>query len=79
MGCTFLRLAMMGVCIWDSVRGGDGSKALVGHLSGIRAITLAPDGLKLYVVDFFGNAYIWDIQTLKVVVASMRLQRVWLG
>jgi DNA-binding beta-propeller fold protein YncE len=45
-------------------------KKLVGHLSGIRAVTLSPDGLKVYVVDFNGNAYIWDMLTSRIIVAS---------
>jgi len=42
----------------------------MGHEGGIRAVSTSSDGLKAYVIDFDGNAYIWDIQTSAIIVAS---------
>jgi WD40 repeat protein len=57
------------VRIWDLASGKEDPRKLIGHLSGIRAITLALDGSKVYVVDFFGNAYVWDTKTTDVIVS----------
>jgi WD40 repeat protein len=58
------------VLVWDLRAENTKPQKLVGHLSGIRAVTLSPDSSQMYVVDFSGNAYIWDMQTSRIIVAS---------
>lgn len=58
------------VLVWDTESAGIEPNRLLGHASGIRAVTLSSDGLRVHVFDFNGNAYIWDIRTSRIVVAS---------
>jgi WD domain, G-beta repeat len=61
------------VRVWDLSDQKSNSKKLIGHESSIRAIDISPDGLRINVIDFNGNAYIWDLRTSRVVVASTRV------
>jgi WD40 repeat protein len=58
------------VLAWDVLKYQSNPKKLTGHESGIRAASVSLDGSKAYVIDFNGNAYIWDILTSSIVVAS---------
>lgn len=58
------------VRIWDLTDGTARARKLGGHFSGIRAAALAADGSKTYVVDLLGNAYVWDVRSMRIVVAS---------
>lgn len=56
------------VRIWGSQ--GELIALLKGHEDGIRTVSMSPDGLNAYVIDYRGNAYIWDSKTSRIVVAS---------
>lgn len=58
------------VLIWDIADDKVEPKKIVGHVSEIRAVSLSSDGLRVHVIDFNGNAYIWDIRTSRIIVAS---------
>jgi WD40 repeat protein len=58
------------VLVYDTASGTVEPKTLQGHDAGIRAIASSSDSAKAYVIDVHGNAYIWDMRTARILVAS---------
>jgi hypothetical protein len=58
------------VLLWNISDEKSEPKELVGHDAGIRAISFSEDTTRAYVIDFSGNAYIWDAKAPQILVAS---------
>jgi len=62
--------------IWDGTCLEKEQKKLTGHLSGIRAIAISLRNYessivqRINIIDFHGNAYIWNLQDLRIIVAN---------
>jgi WD40 repeat protein len=59
------------VLIWNTAN--PNSKTIIKlteHEAAIRAISLSADGSSVYVIDFMGNAYIWDAKTGQIRIAN---------
>jgi WD40 repeat protein len=57
------------VIAWDTANAFHPSKKLSNHAAGVEAISIGPGG-RAYVIDFAGNAYIWDWPKERIIVAS---------
>ncbi|HEY7246742.1 MAG TPA: TIR domain-containing protein [Xanthobacteraceae bacterium] len=58
------------VIAWDAGNGFRASKKLSNHASGVRSISVGHDGSRAHVIDFAGNAYIWDLRNERIIVAN---------
>jgi WD40 repeat protein len=58
------------VLIYETASGTGDPKTLQGHDAGIRAVSLSSDSAKAHVIDLHGHAYIWDMRTSRILVAS---------
>jgi WD40 repeat protein len=58
------------VLVYETASGTGAPQTFQGHDAGIRAIALSADSAQAYVIDVHGHAYIWDMRTSRIVVAS---------
>ena len=58
------------VLVYDTAKGKVAPKTLQSHDAGIRGVSLSSDSAKAYVIDLHGHAYIWDLGTARILVAS---------
>ena len=58
------------VLVYDTAKGKVAPKTLQSHDAGIRGVSVSSDSAKAYVIDVHGHAYMWDLGTARILVAS---------